>query len=394
MSFEPITGFPRGDDPAGRAASAYEKIFHFRPEAIVRAPGRVNLIGGHTDYSEGFVMPLAIDREVAIAVGRRQDTQVVVRSLQIGGEVRFKPGEPHTPDPGWGDYIRGVAEVMNQSGYTLKGWQGVVSADIPIGAGLGSSAALTVAAVRAFVWAAGAGWVPLHMAKIAQRAENEWAHVDCGIMDQLAATMGRKGNVLLIDCRSLAVKTIPLPPETGVLILDTGTRRGLVDTIYNERRRQCELAARHFGIETLRDLDPGTLESRGGELDEAILRRARHVVGENQRVLDAAETMERGDVAELGELLNAGHDSLRVDFEVSSPALDGMVECARRLESCYGARMTGAGFGGCAVALVRSDDLSGFISEVAACFAKSFDSETSIFPVKASDGASVEAVQA
>jgi galactokinase len=239
-----------------------------------------------------------------------------------------------------------------------------MAGDVPIGAGLSSSAAVEMAAARAFLAVTGEEWEAAGMARIGQLCENRWIGVNSGIMDQMISAAGRAGHALLIDCRSLETEAVPLPPETAVAVLDTGTRRGLVDSAYNERRQQCEAAAAFFGVPALRDVNLVTFKERAEGLDETMRRRARHVISENGRVLEAREAMQREDAATLGRLMNESHDSLRDDFEVSSPALNTMVAIAQRQPGCYGARMTGAGFGGCAVALVNADAAGQFVGAV------------------------------
>jgi galactokinase len=265
----------------------------------------------------------------------------------------------------------------------------VLAGDVPVGAGLSSSAALELAVARAFAAVSAIPWDAAVMARLGQRAENEWVGVRCGIMDQMISAAGRAGHALLIDCRSLRSEAVPFPPGTTVVILDTATRRGLVDSAYNERRGQCESAARAFGVAALRDVTPERFEAEADRLDEVTRRRARHVVTENERTLKAAESMRRGDAAELGRLMNASHQSLRDDFAVSSRELDIIVECGRSQPACLGIRMTGAGFGGCAVALVRGGQVHEFTSAVA----DRYQSITGLAPVlyvcAATDGAAV-----
>jgi galactokinase len=221
-----------------------------------------------------------------------------------------------------------------------------------------------MAAARAFLAVTGEEWEAAAMARIGQLCENRWIGVHSGIMDQMISAAGRAGHALLIDCRSLEAEAVPLPPETAVAVLDTGTRRGLVDSAYNERRQQCEAAAAFFGVSALRDVSLAIFNERAGGLDETVRRRARHVIAENGRVLEARDAMQWGDAARLGQLMNESHESLRDDFEVSSPALNTMVEIAQQQPGCYGARMTGAGFGGCAVALADADAARQFVNAV------------------------------
>ena len=267
-----------------------------------------------------------------------------------------------------------------------------MTGDVPRGAGLSSSAAVELAVARAFAVISGFEWDAPKMAKIAQKAENEWVGVNCGIMDQMASAACREGHALFLDCRSLEIQHAPLPKGISIVILDTSTRRGLVDSAYNERRNQCEEAARWFGVKALRDVSVNefkrkTKEERG--LNEVVLRRARHIITENARVLEAMEAMKAGNVKRLGELFNASHDSLRDDFEVTNDALNSMVDCAREQVSCYGARMTGAGFGGCAVALVKEENAAEFVNAVSAAYRQRSNMEAAVYVCKASAGASL-----
>jgi galactokinase len=373
-----------------RVTQEFERRFGTLPSFIVRAPGRVNLIGEHTDYNDGFVLPMAIDRAVWFALRPRPDQCVVAYSLDLDETVMFSLDAISEERAGWGDYIKGVAWALREAGYALKGWEAVVSGDIPIAAGLSSSAALELATARAFAAVSGLAWDPAAMAKLGQRAENEWVGVSCGIMDQMISAAGVAGHALLIDCRSLEIQAVPLPPGTAVVVLDTATRRGLVDSAYNERRAQCEAAARIFGVPALRDVSVEQLKARARQLDPITLRRARHVVTENARTLAAAQAMRDGNALQLGRLMSASHVSLRDDFEVSSPELNAIVDCAWREAACYGARMTGAGMGGCAVALVRADAVYDLTEAVARCYAGMTNLQPNVYVCAATDGATVE----
>ncbi|MDB4905454.1 MAG: galactokinase [Gemmatimonadetes bacterium] len=374
-------------------AAAFQERFGEPPEFVVRAPGRVNLIGEHTDYNDGFVFPLAIERAVWIALRMRTDGQVHVTSLSLGETATFDAAHPERGEPAWAEYLKGSAWAMQATGQPLVGWEGVLTSDVPIGAGLSSSAAIELATMRAFAATSGIAWEPATMARLAQRAENEWVGVNCGIMDQMISAVGKRGHAVLIDCRSLETRAEPLPSGTSVVILDTATRRGLVDSLYNERRAQCEQAAATFGVTALRDVTLAELTARKGELDPMTFRRARHVVSENERTLAAAAAMRAGDARELGRLMNESHASLRDDFEVSSEALDIMVEIAQSRTGCHGARMTGAGFGGCAVALVDAGLAGSFATEVAARYTERSGLVPMIYVTGASAGAAVEDVK-
>jgi galactokinase len=367
----------------------FERRFAAPPTFVVRAPGRVNLIGEHTDYNDGFVLPMAIERAIWIALRPRSDGCVVAHALDFDDTVDFALNSLENTGEGWAEYAKGVAWALQEAGYGLRGWEGVLAGDVPRGAGLSSSAALELVTARAFAAVSNLPWNAAKMAKLCQRAENDWVGMQCGIMDQMISAAGQADHALLIDCRSLETELVPLPPETVVVVLDTATRRGLVDSAYNERRRQCEAAARFFNVQALRDVSIEQFETRSGELDEVTRRRARHVITENARTLQAAEAMRRGDAVELGCLMNASHASLRDDFEVSGGALNAMVECARRQENCYGARMTGAGFGGCAIALVKEEAATIFSASAAACYRETTCIEPSVTICTAASGADV-----
>lgn len=370
-----------------RVMEAFHQRFGTSPWYVVRAPGRVNLIGEHTDYNDGFVLPMAIDRAVWIALSPLTGPYVSAYSLDFDGSAEFVLNDLRHTASGWAEYLKGVAWALQETGYPLHGWRGVLSGDVPIGAGLSSSAALEMAVARAFAAVSGWEWKPKEMALLCQRAENQWVGVNCGIMDQMISALGKAGHALLLDCRSLEGTLVPLPPATAVVILDTATRRGLADSAYNERRAQCEAAARYFGVPALRDVTPEAFASKASGLDEITRRRARHVITENARTLQACEAMQRGDAAQLGALMQASHASLRDDFEVSSRELDVMVECAMEHPACYGARMTGAGFGGCAVALVHAEGAQEFATRVAATYQARTHLTPAIYISQAADGA-------
>ena len=380
-----------------RVIAAFTRRLGRAPTWIVRAPGRVNLIGDHTDYNDGFVLPMAIDRAVWIAVGPSGDGQVRIHSLDFDQSAEFDAsklpaGRSADDRGGWSEYVRGVGWALAQAGLPVTGWEGVAAGDVPLGAGLSSSAALELAAARAFASAGDLDWNPIAMARLAQRAENGWVGVNCGIMDQLISAAGQTGHALLIDCRTLDTDPVPIPPEVRVVVLDTSTKRGLVDSAYNERRAQCEAVAHFFGVRALRDVNATTFATRAHELDEMPRRRARHVLSENARTLAAARALSVGDVVEVGRLMDESHTSLRDDFEVSRRELDVMVSLASAHRACHGARMTGAGFGGCAVALVTTDGVGDFVEHVSAEYQRATTLRPAIYVCKASAGASVEAL--
>jgi galactokinase len=369
-----------------RVVVAFRELLGGEPALLVRAPGRVNLIGEHTDYNQGFVLPMAIDRAVWIALRPREQQRVTVHAADFGGTLAFELDNVTKSGPGWGEYVKGVAWSLTEAGHTLAGWEGVVAGDVPIGAGLSSSAALEVAAARAFAAVVGLAWDPLAMAHITQRAENDWVGVPCGIMDQLASISGVAGHALLIDCRTLEISPVPLPPEIAFVVLDTGTRRGVAASAYQERREQCQQAARFLGVASLRDTTLLDFAHASAGLSETVLRRARHVVTENERTLQAAQALRQGDAIEVGNLMNASHASMRDDFEISTPELDEIVACSRR-RGCLGARLTGAGFGGCAVALVWQDDLADFAPQVGRDYRAATGREARIYVCQPAGGA-------
>jgi galactokinase len=342
--------------------------------AIVRAPGRVNLIGDHTDYNDGYVLPAAIGLETWIALRPRSDGRIRVASEQVGGTASYliadlapaqdrRTGEGH-----WADYVAGTAWSLREAGLPVAGFDGLVDSTIPVGAGLSSSAALELASAIALLPRdslvnAGA------LAAMAQRAEREYVGVDCGIMDQFASAAGHEGKALLLDCRSLETRHVPLPAGIGVVVCDTGTRRELRNSAYNTRRAECARAVALLaevlpGLGSLRDLTPEDLGRFRNRLPEVVARRAEHVVGENLRVTAAVAALRAGDLDELGLLFARSHASLRDLYEVGAPALDAMVDLARSVPGVVAARMTGAGFGGCTVNLVRDDAVERLVAAV------------------------------
>ncbi|MDQ6924649.1 MAG: galactokinase [Candidatus Eremiobacteraeota bacterium] len=377
-------------------ADAFSARYGTPPDFVARAPGRVNLIGEHTDYNDGFVLPMAIDRAAWLAFRPRADRRVVVDALDFNdtaefdaGEVPQEPTGPHDEE-GWIEYVRGVAWAFREAGHPVtRGFDGVLAGDVPIGAGLSSSAALELAAARAFATTSDIGWDATKMAQWSQRAENVWVGVNSGIMDQLIAAKGEAGHALLIDCRSLETRAVPIPDTVAIVVLDTGTRRGLVGSAYNERRQSCEQAAAYFGVRALRDVSIEEFAARAGGLDPITRKRAHHVVTEDARTLAAAAALERGDVVSLGALMDASHLSLRDDFEVSRPELDTIVRLARLHPACLGARMTGAGFGGCGVALVERAAADDFAATVAAAYEAEVKLHSAVYVCTASEGAAL-----
>ena len=325
-----------------KAASAYREQFGGEPELVASAPGRINLIGEHTDYNGGFVLPCAIDRRIAVAVGK-------------GGGKLYSADFDETREVGekdnsWADYPRGVAWAMGEAGYEIEPFRAAFAGDVPLGSGLSSSAAIEAATALALGTLLGFDIGRKDLAVLCQRAENDYVGVASGIMDQYASLLCEAGAALLVDCRSLEARSVPLDlasANLALVVCDTRVQRGLADTGYNDRRAACERAAQALGIEELRDANEEDLHRLSGE----ELRRARHVVSENARVLEAIETLGNSDFDEFGRLMFASHASLRDDYEVSTHELDTFVETSKQ-HGARGARLTGAGFGGCAIALV------------------------------------------
>ncbi|MCC6804675.1 MAG: galactokinase [Anaerolineae bacterium] len=369
----------------------FQRRFGEAPTLIVRAPGRVNLIGEHTDYNDGFVLPLAIDRAVWIAARPREDDYVTLYSVDFDQVADISLMEIVKRENLWVEYVQGVAWALQEVGHDLRGWNGVIAGDVPIGAGLSSSAAIELAAARTFCAVAGIDWDAPEMAKLCQRVENQWIGVKTGIMDQMISATGVADHAVLIDCRWLRLDPVPFPPGSAVVILDTMTRRELVTSEYGKRREQCETAAHFFNVPALRDVTLPQLEAVKDMLEDVVYRRARHVISENQRTLDAAAAMRAGDAVTLGRLMNESHVSMRDDFEISGDALNAFVDCAQAHQACYGARMTGGGFAGCAIALVRADEAAAFAVSVAECYQHKTGRTPAVYVCKATDGAAVVA---
>ena len=353
---------------------------HAERERWFRAPGRVNLIGDHTDYNEGFVLPVAIDLSCIVRATPNEEGVVRVTSQEVEGAVELAADGSTAPtavDEAWGRYAAGVVGMLAERGRPAVGIDAVVSSTIPLGAGLSSSAALEVALGLALCDAADFELSQIELALACQEAEQVATGVPCGIMDQLTSLAGQHNHALLIDCRSLEVQPIPLPPRLAVLILHSGMSRALVDSEYGERREGCEAMAALLGLDALRDATPEQVA------DEP---RARHVVSENARVLQAADALAAGDVAALGPLLNASHQSLRDDFEVSTPELDALVD-ALRDAGAIGARLTGAGFGGCVVGLASRDEADRIVETAAGRYWSQSGHQPRAFVFRAVDGA-------
>ena len=363
------------------------------PRWVAVAPGRVNLIGEHTDYNDGFVLPMAIDRYVVLAADRPAHPLTEARLFSVAqDEWATVPVEGAiTPaGPPWARYVQGVLAGCLAAGLRPGPFEAVIHADLPQGGGLSSSAALEVAAATLVEALAGSMLVPLQKALLCQRAEHEFAGVPCGIMDQCSSVMGREGSLLLLDCRSREVRLTPLTdPQVVALIVNSNVRHELTDGGYAARRRQCEGAARALGVAALRDVTPEQLETGRGRLDEVSYRRARHVVTEIARTVEAAGALRRGDWDTVGRLMYASHASLRDDFQVSCEELDLLVELAAGAGGVIGSRLTGGGFGGCTISLVRRAALDAVARHVRAGYQRQTGREATVFVTRPVDGARV-----
>jgi galactokinase len=323
------------------------------PAIVARAPGRVNLIGEHTDYNDGFALPMAIGFDTVIALGSVGDPhQGPVTVVSEGfGTAELDPAAEPSSSPDWARHVAGIVHLAAAEGLPAAGWRATIATDIPVGAGLSSSAALEVATVTALLARSGREWPPLAIARLGQRVENEVVGVPSGIMDQLISAGAVAGHASLMDCRALTLEPTPMPAGVAVAVLDTKTRRSLVEGSYRDRREACDRVSRLLGARALRDVGIGDLAAVADPTDRS---RARHVITENDRTVAAAAAMWNGDAVEVGRLMAESHRSLRDDFAVSGPGLDAIVEVATAAPGSLGARMTGGGFAGCAVALVEA----------------------------------------
>ncbi|WP_347331974.1 galactokinase [Marinimicrobium locisalis] len=372
-------------------AEQFEARYHRPPSVLAQAPGRVNLIGEHTDYNDGFVLPAAIDYVNAVAAAPRHDRQIQATALDIQGQsVRFSLDKPMENDPvsPWSDYLRGVVQALLADGYHLCGADLIIHGNVPSGAGLSSSAALEMALIRVLTALSEEPITSERAAQLGQRAENEFVGCNCGIMDQLVSAQGQVGKALLIDCRSLQTRAVPLPDDWSLLIVDSGVTRGLVESEYNLRREQCESAAAFFGARSLREVTLEQLKAAEGKLDPLLFHRAHHVLSENERTLLAADALGRADMATLATVMMESHRSMRDDFDISTPAIDTLVFLlARAARGQAGVRMTGGGFGGCVIALARTVDLPILQAAVETEYSARTGCRARLIPANASDGA-------
>lgn len=335
-----------------RVTATFAEQFDAQADLVARAPGRVNLIGEHTDYNDGFVLPCAIGPATMVAASKRSDDKIHIVAADFRNATdSFNLSAIAKSEHGWADYVRGMVDALQKAGYPLKGANLAIAGNLPKGAGLSSSASLEVAVGQAMLALAGSDIDRTRLAQIAQAAECDFVGTKCGIMDQLISAQGKAGHALLIDCRSLELTDAPIPEDVAIMIVHSGVTRGLVEGHYNERRRQCEAAAQAMSVAALRNADLNMLEA--AKLDPVTRRRAHHVITENQRTLDAAAALAKSDLNALGQLMGKSHASMRDDFEITVPAIDGLVEILQAaIGDEGGARMTGGGFGGACVAIL------------------------------------------
>ncbi len=371
-----------------RALEAFRQQFGRAAQVVASAPGRVNLIGEHTDYTGGFVLPCAIDRRIAVALGSVAEGEQSGRAYAADlDDMRTLTAAVAGREGSWPDYLRGVAWALTRAGLPLPAVDAAVAGDVPQGAGLSSSAALEAATALALTTLAQRDLPRRELALLCQQAENEYVGVQCGIMDQYASLLCTEGHALFIDCSSLEAETAPLALDAAglaLLVCDTRVKRGLGATAYNARRASCERAAKTLGVPSLRQAQETDLARLAGE----DLQRARHIVRENARVQQAVSALRAGDFATLGRLMYASHESLRDDYEVSTPELDAIVDCARA-GGALGARLTGAGFGGCALALLASDQVEQVTQAIARRFAEEGFTAPAFYLVHPSAGAAL-----
>lgn len=377
----------------------YEQVtqsFHGRfqaaPQLVVRAPGRVNLIGEHTDYNQGLVLPMAVDQAAWLAVSPAAEPWANIRAINMGNDdVSFLVDRVPASMGGWSDYPKGIVWAFIDRGLQPMGLNAVLASDVPVGAGMSSSAAVELTFAFAWNTLGEFGLSPAELALLAQKAENAYVGVNCGIMDQMISACGKAGHAMLLDTRSMERGYFPVPDGVAIVVIDSMVRRALAASEYNARRAQCEEAVRLLrerlpAIHSLRDVSMADLERYGAELPETIFRRARHVVSENGRVLQAAKNLHAGNTEAVGVLLVDAHRSLRDDYEVSVPELDALVAAAVEVPGCYGARLTGAGFGGCAIALAAEAAVPELQQHVSQTYQAQFAQAPHIYVTHAANG--------
>ncbi len=371
--------------------ASFEQVLGYAPSHIIQAPGRVNLIGEHTDYNDGFVLPCAINYQTVVAAAKRDDNIVRVVSVDYGNALdEFDITQEITfqQDKMWANYIRGVVKCLLARGYQFTGADISVSGNVPQGAGLSSSAALEVVIGQTFKVLFNLEISQAEIALNGQQAENEFVGCNCGIMDQMVSAEGRENHAMLLDCRSLETQAVSMPEDMAVVIINSNKKRGLVDSEYNTRRQQCEQAASIFGVKALRDVSIEQFNQQSDQLDELVAKRARHVITENDRTVEAAQALRAHDMKRMGELMAQSHASMRDDFEITVKEIDVLVEMVKDvIGEQGGVRMTGGGFGGCIVALVPPS----LVDEIKAVVEVKYQAATglkeSIYVCQAKDGA-------
>ena len=371
--------------------TSFEQLLGYQPTHIIQAPGRVNLIGEHTDYNDGFVLPCAIDYQTVVAATQRDDNIVRVVSVDYDNAVdEFDITSDITfqSDIMWANYIRGVVKCLLARGYNFKGADIAVSGNVPQGAGLSSSAALEVVIGQTFKVLYNLNISQAEIALNGQQAENQFVGCNCGIMDQMISAKGEENHAMLLDCRSLETQAVSMPAEMSVVIINSNKKRGLVDSEYNTRREQCEAAARIFGVKALRDVTIEQFNEKVSELDSMVAKRARHVITENDRTLEAAEALRAHDMKRIGELMAESHVSMRDDFEITVQEIDTLVEIVKQVIGDQGGvRMTGGGFGGCIVAVMPPQLVEPVKAAVEAQYQAVTGLKESIYVCQAKDGA-------
>jgi galactokinase len=380
------------DRPAAeRAMSAFRGVLGGEPVLASRAPGRINLIGEHVDYSEGFVLPVAIDRDVVVVAGPRPDNEIHALAADHEQRIRFSVSDLGR-SVGWQSYVRGAAKLLDDAGIRVPGANLSIAGDVAEGAGLSSSAALVVAVSNALLSLTETVLPPLQLIELACAVERDFAGVSCGVMDPFTSVCGAEDHAIFLDCRSLDYQLVAIPDDVRIIATDSGIRRSLHDTAYNQRVRETRDAARRLGVRTLRDARPAMVDAESDRLGELLHRRARHVVREIARTHAAVDALEHGEMNRLGELLTQSHATLRDDYDVSTPEIDALVDIACAIPGVLGSRLTGAGFGGCTISLVAEDAVDEFLDRVPAEYRARTGREAQPHVCRAAPGASVEAI--
>lgn len=382
-------------DLISSTVQAFEATYGTSPAIIATAPGRVNLIGEHTDYNNGYVFPVAINRQVVIAASARNDRKLRVHAHNFSSSIEVSLDKlKRTDEKPWSNYSKGVAFQIQEMGRKLPGANLLINGDIPNGAGLSSSAALEMATAHALLALGDIRLSPLEVIHLCHNAEFEFVGVHCGIMDQFISCMGKRNHALFLDCESLTYEQVPLPPECQLVVCDTGIKHNLAASEYNIRRQQCSEGAHLLSftlpsVKTLRDISTEQFELHKKELGDIIQKRCRHVVYENERVLHSVAALKKGDLSEFGKLMYQSHMSLKDDYEVSCPELDAIVDICAEVEGVYGARMTGAGFGGSAICLVEASHVDAVVKRLEAKYPQKTGRKPTIQVCTTEDGAKV-----